>query len=567
MKHRRLLPHAAWLIATAAAFALGWKFGLGRGGAFNPAAGAAASDESAVSRLLTPGADPDADAGADPASGRGFGQSGGSRAAAGGGIAEILRERNPLARMSRLGDALANLTSDDIPAALAAFEDGPRGGQHDDEFRAFMYAWGALDGEAAATYILENKEGRKTDFAATNAVAGWATADPDAAIAFVDGLEGQTRQWLRHGVVKGLAESDLDRASAFALQTEVSAARATSVQLILDQLFEKGGAAEFQRWFDGVEDDAGPAIDSVRGFAYSQAINRVTESEPETAQAMVEAAAGRGIEVDGRAIAGVAIHRFEDQQGYRIAWAMALPTGKTATKGWLEIVGRWASEDPNEAAARGSATSTPRPSARRHGGRLCRTGGVEGPGAPPPGRRRSRSRRRASGRSPIRSARGCAPTARRRRRGSPPTARRRRSPKRCGRRTDRPRPPRQDRRTLGHDLPRCAPGGRRLPLMTPLANPVWSQVPSMDYDGFDQRPFLVFWEITRACALACRHCRAEAQPHRHPGELDRAESVADPQLAEPQPADAGPDRGRSADARRRARPCARGDRRRIERQP
>jgi radical SAM protein with 4Fe4S-binding SPASM domain len=46
----------------------------------------------------------------------------------------------------------------------------------------------------------------------------------------------------------------------------------------------------------------------------------------------------------------------------------------------------------------------------------------------------------------------------------------------------------------------------------------------MAYDGFDERPFLVFWEITRACALACKHCRAEAQSHRHPQELNREES-------------------------------------------
>jgi radical SAM protein len=44
------------------------------------------------------------------------------------------------------------------------------------------------------------------------------------------------------------------------------------------------------------------------------------------------------------------------------------------------------------------------------------------------------------------------------------------------------------------------------------------------YD-FDDRPFLVFWEITRACALACSHCRAEAQPKRHPDELDPAQSL------------------------------------------
>ena len=36
---------------------------------------------------------------------------------------------------------------------------------------------------------------------------------------------------------------------------------------------------------------------------------------------------------------------------------------------------------------------------------------------------------------------------------------------------------------------------------------------------FDETPFLVIWEVTRACALACVHCRAEAVPCRDPREL------------------------------------------------
>lgn len=50
-------------------------------------------------------------------------------------------------------------------------------------------------------------------------------------------------------------------------------------------------------------------------------------------------------------------------------------------------------------------------------------------------------------------------------------------------------------------------------------------LPAQDDYDFDDRPFLVFWEITRACALACSHCRAEAQSHRHPDELDLAQSL------------------------------------------
>lgn len=44
--------------------------------------------------------------------------------------------------------------------------------------------------------------------------------------------------------------------------------------------------------------------------------------------------------------------------------------------------------------------------------------------------------------------------------------------------------------------------------------------------GTDDRPFIVFWEVTRACGLACAHCRAESNPHRDPHELSTAEARA-----------------------------------------
>ncbi|SDY94809.1 radical SAM protein, BA_1875 family [Evansella caseinilytica] len=37
--------------------------------------------------------------------------------------------------------------------------------------------------------------------------------------------------------------------------------------------------------------------------------------------------------------------------------------------------------------------------------------------------------------------------------------------------------------------------------------------------NYDENPFIVIWELTRACELKCLHCRAEAQYHRHPLEL------------------------------------------------
>ena len=38
-----------------------------------------------------------------------------------------------------------------------------------------------------------------------------------------------------------------------------------------------------------------------------------------------------------------------------------------------------------------------------------------------------------------------------------------------------------------------------------------------------RRPFVLIWELTRACEFACKHCRADAQPLRHPNELTTSE--------------------------------------------
>lgn len=43
-------------------------------------------------------------------------------------------------------------------------------------------------------------------------------------------------------------------------------------------------------------------------------------------------------------------------------------------------------------------------------------------------------------------------------------------------------------------------------------------------DDFPHSPLVVFYEVTRACDLACRHCRACAQFHPHPGQLNTEQS-------------------------------------------
>jgi radical SAM protein len=41
---------------------------------------------------------------------------------------------------------------------------------------------------------------------------------------------------------------------------------------------------------------------------------------------------------------------------------------------------------------------------------------------------------------------------------------------------------------------------------------------------YSKNPLIVYWEMTQACALACRHCRAEAVATAHPNQLTHEES-------------------------------------------
>jgi radical SAM protein len=61
--------------------------------------------------------------------------------------------------------------------------------------------------------------------------------------------------------------------------------------------------------------------------------------------------------------------------------------------------------------------------------------------------------------------------------------------------------------------------------MNPLINLV-NPVKPINYNeaiNFNERPFIAIWEVTQACDLACVHCRASAQPDRHPMELSTDE--------------------------------------------
>ena len=59
-----------------------------------------------------------------------------------------------------------------------------------------------------------------------------------------------------------------------------------------------------------------------------------------------------------------------------------------------------------------------------------------------------------------------------------------------------------------------------------MVTPSTTARPPIASIDFNEQPFILAWELTRACNLACVHCRAEAQLKRVPGELSFTEARA-----------------------------------------
>ena len=51
-------------------------------------------------------------------------------------------------------------------------------------------------------------------------------------------------------------------------------------------------------------------------------------------------------------------------------------------------------------------------------------------------------------------------------------------------------------------------------------------IPARGGLNYDEAPFLAIWEVTQSCDLACKHCRAAAQPIAHPDQLTTEEGKA-----------------------------------------
>jgi hypothetical protein len=254
-------------------------------------------------------------------------------------------EKNPILRSQMFANLLANLTAENVEAALAVFESEPDADERGDIFRDFLYAWALIDGEKAVAYALNPDSVKKTWYGSVNAIRGWASKDVAAAKAFVAEREpGDQTAWLHYGVFRTMLDADVLAAAEYAKTNTKSDARGRAMDRLTEGLYKEGGTAALQKWFDGIDTNGENDMLSYKTGAIRSMIDRLSNDDPDMAKALIAENYGQPF-VNFETLRHTAWKLGGGDQG--MDWLASLPKSKDSSRAFGEMVEHYANRDPN----------------------------------------------------------------------------------------------------------------------------------------------------------------------------------------------------------------------------
>lgn len=244
-------------------------------------------------------------------------------------LGRTFKEGNLVERRLAFAEILKNLTPENALALREHVADLP---QDSPEFREFHYAWGAVAGDEA---ISHGKDTPKRDMAA--ALAGWASADPSAALAYFDGLSPEEQNngaLMKWGAVFGLADADPQLAAEFARRRfqEGDKDAPKMINIAAATVLRTGDREEATQWAERVPEG------ELQNAAFQQLANEFARED--TAEAVAWATALPEGEAKGHAV-GSSFHQWANRDPEGAAQAIAaLPTSQqdAATFGYATSV-------------------------------------------------------------------------------------------------------------------------------------------------------------------------------------------------------------------------------------
>lgn len=252
-------------------------------------------------------------------------------------LEEIVRGENVLDRNRALLAFIDQLAPGDYEEAVAHFRSLGINDQRRGEYALLLSAWAKADPLSALTYAKESTNG---NFASDTILTSWATLDPDAAMSWAQANHtGEGANPYMVGVIRGLAETDPQRATALLKEMPRSRERADALDAVLPYLFAQGNDAT-RAWIESLTDE------SLRNGAMLRSTERLASMDPEgTAKWLLQ---NPGEAADRRMDNVYTAWVGKNEQAALSSYA-SLPAGPARTNALQGIVRAVASEDPNKA--------------------------------------------------------------------------------------------------------------------------------------------------------------------------------------------------------------------------
>jgi hypothetical protein len=365
-----LLPHGIWLLVAISALALGSKFfpsskvpGDRQQGADGAGRGPLSAIDGTQADPDHPAASPLDDAG-EPAAGRLVQIAKGGKS--GSPLDAFLNESDPLKANKIFADLLLSLTADNAKEMFDKLrENGRGGGDFGREMGLYLEAWGRIDGAQAMAAVTEmGGDDRRRGFVGMAAITGWASTDPEAAKAWLAGVESDNpweKGMMEQGLVAGLARTDPAAATEFVFAMEAERiAKAGGEEdanpgdprfrgrgMDADRFMEtivnaqmRMGSSAATAWAEGLPDG------DLKASAFDRVAGNLVRTDPQAAAAWVATHAGE--EYADRAVREIAQEFGRTDPVAAVEWAGNLP--EAGQKDVMRVTfEQWTRSDPTAA--------------------------------------------------------------------------------------------------------------------------------------------------------------------------------------------------------------------------
>jgi hypothetical protein len=165
---------------------------------------------------------------------------------------EIVRGENALSRNRALLDWIDSLAPEEFESAVDRFRSLGLTEARMGEYAMLLTAWAEIDPVGALAYTTEKTRG---GMATGTVIAAWANRDPDAAIAWAKANhEGDGANPYMIGIIRGMAETNPERATLVLQELPFSSERAEALDVMIPHIL-RGGSESAKKWITGITDE------------------------------------------------------------------------------------------------------------------------------------------------------------------------------------------------------------------------------------------------------------------------------------------------------------------------